>query len=88
MRQMLRTDGFYNFAKLAEKAFSLDGEYIMRKYGIPKGELYGMFEGVFGDACGYQETIASFLLRVKEEPNFSLNPKYETDADRKRRKRH
>lgn len=72
IRAILRREGFYNFAKLAEEALSHDETYIIDKYGIPKMVLHNILESEFGHACNYSENIASYLHNVRSIANWGL----------------
>lgn len=74
VRRTLAAEGFYNFAKLAEEALKNDNAFIVRHYGVTKQVLTGILESEFGEACAYQETIASYLEKVRTIPAYGLKP--------------
>lgn len=72
IRAILRREGFYNFAKLAEEALSHDHAYIIDKYGVPHMVLSNILESEFGHACNYSENIASYLHNVRTIAGWGL----------------
>lgn len=89
LRRFLRAEGFYNFAMMAMRIKETPDDVIYSYHKMEKRELFAMCEGVFGDACAYQETIATFLYRTKNEIAFTLVPvnNEKDDNSKGRRKR-
>jgi len=72
LRRLINKEGFYNYAKVAEEALSKSEDYIQAKFGLTKDELKTAFESEFGHACCYQESIESFLEKLRTIPDFKL----------------
>lgn len=70
--RVLEKEGLYNFAKLAEEALVHEDNWIKQKYGVPKEELRGILNEVFGEATNYSYNIEDYLTKVREVPNDKL----------------
>ncbi len=71
----LHSQGFYEFAKSCDTALQAPSDYIINTYKVQdQVELKGIMESVFGDAWAYQETIYSYLDKVKNIPGYGMAP--------------
>lgn len=84
IRRILKKEGPYNFCMLAKEALSHDEAWIRDKYGVHKDYLAGILASEFGTRYANQETMDSFLEKVRMIPNYQL--KEPDDVSPKRKK--
>lgn len=72
LRRYLEVEGPYKLAKMAQEILAASDEMVLHHHKMPKQELYGMCEAVFGEKYVWQETLATFLERTRNEENYGL----------------
>jgi hypothetical protein len=85
IRQIIKSEGVYNYALLAKEVMNGTDEYIKATYGMGRYEIKKLLYSEFGIAVGYQENLDDYLEKVKNIPGFGIK-KIDNNAQIKHRK--